>query len=84
MDPRLNALGAGTPNCGYLGPCQRLLAIYGALAEASVFTSPNRSLIRTKVQPPTVLAGLAPALTTLRGFTPRRSRLSRNGRQVSE
>jgi len=47
VDSRLEALGNGSPNFGFLGRHQRLLAIYGALAEANVFTNPNGSIVHT-------------------------------------
>ncbi|MFI9455032.1 type I restriction endonuclease [Amycolatopsis sp. NPDC052450] len=46
MDDRLRDFGKGSPNFGLLYRHQPLLSIYGALAEATVFTNPNSSLVQ--------------------------------------
>ncbi|WP_018635953.1 type I restriction endonuclease subunit R [Parafrankia elaeagni] len=46
MDERLRDFAKGSPNFGVLYQHQPLLAIYGALAEATVFTNPNSSLVQ--------------------------------------
>lgn len=46
MDGRFRDLAMGSPNFGLLYPHQPLLAIYGALAEATVLTNPNSSLVQ--------------------------------------
>lgn len=46
MNERLRDLAVGSPNFGLLYSHQPLLAIYGALAEATVFTNPNSSLVQ--------------------------------------
>ncbi|NUK04759.1 type I restriction endonuclease subunit R [Streptomyces lunaelactis] len=46
MDERLRKLAKSSPNFGVLFSLQPLLAIYGAQAEATVFTSPNASLVQ--------------------------------------
>src|SRR5207248_9077332 len=42
----LRDVAKGSPNFGLLYPHQPLLSIYGALAEATVFTNPNSSLVQ--------------------------------------
>ncbi|MBB5111954.1 type I restriction enzyme R subunit [Micromonospora echinospora] len=46
MDKRLRDLAKASPNFGVLYPHQPLLSIYGALAEATVFSNPNSSLVQ--------------------------------------
>jgi len=46
VDERLRDLAKGSPNFGLLHPHQPLLAIYGAMAEATVFTNPNSSMVQ--------------------------------------
>jgi len=46
VDERLRDLAKGSPNFGLLYPHQPLLAIYGAMAEATVFTNPNSSMVQ--------------------------------------
>ena len=46
MDERLRDLAKGSPNFGLLYTHQPLLSIYGALAEATVFTNANSSLVQ--------------------------------------
>ncbi|MCX4724922.1 DEAD/DEAH box helicase family protein [Streptomyces sp. NBC_01306] len=46
MDERLERLAKSSPNFGVLFPLQALLSIYGAQAEATVFTNPNASLVQ--------------------------------------
>ncbi|MEX5711379.1 DEAD/DEAH box helicase family protein [Parafrankia sp. FMc6] len=46
MDERLRDFAKGSPNFGLLYPYQPLLSIYGAFAEATVFTNPNSSLVQ--------------------------------------
>ncbi|MCC8249566.1 DEAD/DEAH box helicase family protein [Saccharothrix luteola] len=46
MDDRLRDFGKGSPNFGLLYRHHPLLSIYGALAEATVFTNPNSSLVQ--------------------------------------
>ncbi|WP_445548653.1 type I restriction endonuclease subunit R, partial [Frankia sp. CiP1_Cm_nod2] len=47
VDERLGGAAKGSPNFGPLYPLQPLLAVYGAFAEATVFTNPNASLIQS-------------------------------------
>ncbi|WP_405360794.1 DEAD/DEAH box helicase family protein [Kitasatospora sp. NBC_00085] len=47
MDERLRDLARRSPNFGVLFQYQPLLALYGALAEATVFTNPNAALVHT-------------------------------------
>lgn len=46
MDERLEKLAKSSPNFGVLFPLQALLSIYGAQAEATVFTNPNAALVQ--------------------------------------
>ncbi|MFJ7248443.1 DEAD/DEAH box helicase family protein [Kitasatospora sp. NPDC098652] len=46
MDERLRDLARRSPNFGVLFQYQPLLALYGALAEATVFTNPNAALVQ--------------------------------------
>jgi type I restriction enzyme R subunit len=46
VDERLRDLAKGSPNFGLLYPHQPLLAVYGAMAEATVFTNPNSSMVQ--------------------------------------
>ncbi|TFI27698.1 DEAD/DEAH box helicase family protein [Streptomyces sp. 4R-3d] len=46
MDERLERLAKSSPNFGVLFPLQALLSIYGAQAEATVFTNPNSALVQ--------------------------------------
>ncbi|WP_431983081.1 DEAD/DEAH box helicase family protein [Streptomyces qinglanensis] len=46
MDERLRDVAKGSPNFGLLYQHQPLLAVYGALAEATVFTNPNASMVQ--------------------------------------
>jgi type I restriction enzyme, R subunit len=46
VDERLRDLAKGSPNFGLLYQHQPLLAIYGAMAEATVFTNPNSSMVQ--------------------------------------
>jgi type I restriction enzyme R subunit len=46
VEDRLRDLAKGSPNFSLLYPHQPLLSIYGALAEATVFTNPNSSLVQ--------------------------------------
>ncbi|RSN23360.1 restriction endonuclease [Amycolatopsis sp. WAC 04169] len=46
MDDRLRDFGKGSPNFGLLYRHHALLSIYGALAETTVFTNPNSSLVQ--------------------------------------
>ncbi|WP_030458867.1 DEAD/DEAH box helicase family protein [Kitasatospora sp. NRRL B-11411] len=46
MDERLRDLARRSPNFGVLFQYQPLLALYGALAEANVFTNPNAALVQ--------------------------------------
>ena len=46
MDERLRDLAKGSPNFGLLYPHQPLLAIYGAMAEATIFTNLNSSMVQ--------------------------------------
>jgi type I restriction enzyme, R subunit len=46
VDDRLRDFGKGSPNFGLLYRHQPLLSIYGALAEATIFTNPNSSLVQ--------------------------------------
>jgi type I restriction enzyme R subunit len=46
MDDRLRDFAKGSPNFGMLHQHQPLLALYGASAEATVFTNPNSSLVQ--------------------------------------
>ncbi|MGP3981424.1 type I restriction endonuclease subunit R [Streptomyces sp. KR80] len=46
MDDRLRDLAKASPNFGVLYQHQSLLSLYGALAEATVFTNPNSSLVQ--------------------------------------
>ncbi len=46
MDKRLSDLAKGSPNFGLLFALQPLLAMYGAMAEATVFTNPNSSMVQ--------------------------------------
>jgi type I restriction enzyme R subunit len=46
VDDRLRDFGKGSPNFALLDRLQPLLSIYGALAEATVFTNPNSSLVQ--------------------------------------
>ncbi|MGW0731634.1 DEAD/DEAH box helicase family protein [Streptomyces sp. NPDC002851] len=46
MDDRLRDLAKASPNFGVLFQHQSLLSLYGALAEATVFTNPNASLVQ--------------------------------------
>lgn len=46
MDERLRELAKASPNFGLLHRHQPLLSLYGALAEATVFTNPNASLVQ--------------------------------------
>ncbi|AOS64171.1 type I restriction endonuclease subunit R [Actinoalloteichus hymeniacidonis] len=46
MDDRLRDLAKGSPNFAVLYQHQPLLAVYGALAEATVFSNPNASLVQ--------------------------------------
>ncbi|WP_432011648.1 hypothetical protein [Streptomyces cucumeris] len=46
MHDRLRDFAKGSPNFGLLYRHQRLLALYGASAEATVFTNPNSSLVQ--------------------------------------
>ncbi|WP_432046276.1 DEAD/DEAH box helicase family protein [Streptomyces asiaticus] len=46
MDDRLRDFAKGSPNFGLLYRHQPLLALYGASAEATVFTNPNSSLVQ--------------------------------------
>ncbi|MFE2429390.1 DEAD/DEAH box helicase family protein [Streptomyces sp. NPDC059373] len=46
MDNRLRDLAKASPNFGVLYQHQSLLSLYGALAEATVFTNPNSSLVQ--------------------------------------
>jgi type I restriction enzyme R subunit len=46
VDERLRDLAKGSPNFGLLYLHQPLLAIYGAMAEATVFTNPNSSMVQ--------------------------------------
>ncbi|MFE3737894.1 DEAD/DEAH box helicase family protein [Streptomyces sp. NPDC059134] len=47
MDEWLERLAKASPNFGVLFPLQALLSIYGAQAEATVFTNPNASLVQS-------------------------------------
>jgi type I restriction enzyme R subunit len=46
MDDRLRDFAKGSPNFGILYQHQPLLSLYGASAEATVFTNPNASLVQ--------------------------------------
>ncbi len=46
MDDRLRGFAKGSPNFGPLYQHQPLLSLYGASAEATVFTNPSSSLVR--------------------------------------
>ncbi|OSP45218.1 restriction endonuclease [Streptomyces sp. 13-12-16] len=46
MDDRLRDFAKGSPNFGLLYQHQPLLCLYGASAEATVFTNPNSSLVQ--------------------------------------
>ncbi|WP_164494955.1 hypothetical protein, partial [Streptomyces sp. ADI98-12] len=46
MDDRLRDFAKGSPNFGVLYQHQPLLSLYGASAEATVFTNPNSSLVQ--------------------------------------
>ncbi|MGC5411340.1 hypothetical protein ACPXCX_47870, partial [Streptomyces sp. DT225] len=46
MDERLKNLAKSSPNFGILYPLKPLLSLYGAQAEATVFTNPNSSLVQ--------------------------------------
>ncbi|MFK0193937.1 DEAD/DEAH box helicase family protein [Kitasatospora sp. NPDC090308] len=46
MDERLKKLAKSSPNFGILYPLKPLLALYGAQAEATVFTNPNSALVQ--------------------------------------
>ncbi|MER7149651.1 DEAD/DEAH box helicase family protein [Streptomyces lydicus] len=46
MDDRLRDFAKGSPNFGVLHQHQPLLSLYGASAEATVFTNPNSSLVQ--------------------------------------
>ncbi|AUY49232.1 DEAD/DEAH box helicase family protein [Streptomyces sp. CB01881] len=46
MDERLKNLAKSSPNFGILYPLKPLLALYGAQAEATVFTNPNSALVQ--------------------------------------
>ncbi|MEU8961956.1 hypothetical protein AB0C89_09640 [Streptomyces sp. NPDC048491] len=46
MDERLQKLARSSPNFGVLYPLKPLLSLYGAQAEATVFTNPNSSLVQ--------------------------------------
>ncbi|MGW6687477.1 DEAD/DEAH box helicase family protein [Streptomyces sp. NPDC054961] len=46
MDERLQKLAKSSPNFGILYPLKPLLSLYGAQAEATVFTNPNSSLVQ--------------------------------------
>ncbi|MFV0129019.1 DEAD/DEAH box helicase family protein [Streptomyces sp. HMX112] len=46
MDDRLRDFAKGSPNFGLLYQHQPLLSLYGASAEATVFTNPNSSLVQ--------------------------------------
>ena len=46
MDERLKNLAKSSPNFGILFQLKPLLSLYGAQAEATVFTSPNASLVQ--------------------------------------
>lgn len=46
MDDRLRDLAKASPNFGLLFQHQPLLSLYGALAETTVFTNPNSSLVQ--------------------------------------
>ncbi|MGW7328403.1 DUF397 domain-containing protein [Streptomyces sp. NPDC054840] len=46
MDDRLRDFAKGSPNFGVLYQRQPLLSLYGASAEATVFTHPNSSLVQ--------------------------------------
>ncbi|MER6531663.1 DEAD/DEAH box helicase family protein [Streptomyces sp. NPDC001508] len=46
MDDRLRDFAKGSPNFGVLYQHQPLLALYGASAEATVFTNPNSALVQ--------------------------------------
>ena len=46
MDDRLRDFAMGSPNFGILFQHQPLLSLYGASAEATVFTNPNSSLVQ--------------------------------------
>ncbi|MFE9797413.1 DEAD/DEAH box helicase family protein [Streptomyces goshikiensis] len=46
MDDRLRDFAKGSPNFGVLHQHQPLLSLYGASAEATVFTHPNSSLVQ--------------------------------------
>ncbi|MFE3230400.1 type I restriction endonuclease, partial [Nocardia sp. NPDC059228] len=65
MDERLERLAKSSPNFGVLFPLQALLSIYGAQAEATVFTNPNSALVQAG-QFGEVLAEELVSLTALR------------------
>lgn len=46
VDERLRDLARRSPNFGILYPYQPLLAIYGAMAEATIFMNPNSSMVQ--------------------------------------
>lgn len=46
MDEHLERMAKASPNFGLLHPHQPLLSLYGALAEVTVFTNPNSSLVQ--------------------------------------
>ncbi|MGW8729148.1 DEAD/DEAH box helicase family protein [Streptomyces sp. NPDC055808] len=46
MDERLQKLAKSSPNFGILYPLKPLLSLYGAQAEATVYTNPNSSLVQ--------------------------------------
>jgi type I restriction enzyme R subunit len=48
MDERLQKLAKSSPNFGILYPLKPLLSLYGAQAEATVFTNPNSCRRRTR------------------------------------
>jgi type I restriction enzyme R subunit len=48
IDPRLIAVASTSPNFGALVEIEPLLAIYGAGAEASIYTDPNGALVKCR------------------------------------